>query len=198
MENRQIADIFTEIADILDINGDNPFRIRSYRNAARAVGDMSENIAAMAREGKDLEQIPGIGKSIAEKIKEIVSTGKLRFLNELRAGLPRGLPELLKIEGLGPRKVKLFYEKLKIDTVDKLEAAAKAGKLHELFRMGDKSEENLIKAIARYRTGQGRFKLSVAFDYAESIINYLKKSKGVKVIEAAGCPDFTFLFFCPI
>ncbi|MCX6338705.1 MAG: DNA polymerase/3'-5' exonuclease PolX [Candidatus Aureabacteria bacterium] len=186
MENRQIADIFTEIADILDINGDNPFRIRSYRNAARAVGDMSENIAAMAREGKDLEQIPGIGKSIAEKIKEIVSTGKLRFLNELRAGLPRGLPELLKIEGLGPRKVKLFYEKLKIDTVDKLEAAAKAGKLHELFRMGDKSEENLIKAIARYRTGQGRFKLSVAFDYAESIINYLKKSKGVKVIEAAG------------
>ncbi len=186
MENRQIADVFTEIADILDIKGDNPFRIRSYRNAARAVGDMSENVAAMVREGKDIEQIPGIGASIAEKIKEIVATGKLKFLDELRAELPKGLPELLKIEGMGPKKVKLFYEKLKIDGVDKLEAAAKGGKLRELFRMGDKSEENLIKALARYRAGQGRFKLSVAFDYAESIIRYLKKSKGVEAIEVAG------------
>ncbi|MEJ2745320.1 MAG: helix-hairpin-helix domain-containing protein, partial [bacterium] len=83
MENRQIADVFTEIADILDIKGDNPFRIRSYRNAARAVGDMSENVAAMVRDGKGLERIPGIGASIAEKIKEIVSTGKLKFLSEL-------------------------------------------------------------------------------------------------------------------
>lgn len=186
MENRQIADVFDEIADILDIKGDNPFRIRSYRNAARAVGDMSENVAGMAREGKDLEQIPGIGASIAEKIKEIVSTGKLKFLDELRAELPKGLPELLKIEGMGPKKVKLFYEKLNIDGVDKLEAAARAGKLSGLFRMGDKSEENLVKALARYRAGQGRFKLSVAFDYAESIIKYLKKSKGVKAIEVAG------------
>ena len=186
MENMQIADVFTEIADILDIKGDNPFRIRSYRNAARAVGDMSENVAAMVREGKDIEQIPGIGASIAEKIKEIVATGKLKFLDELRAELPKGLPELLKIEGMGPKKVKLFYEKLKIDGVDKLEAAAKGGKLRELFRMGDKSEENLIKALARYRAGQGRFKLSVAFDYAESIIRYLKKSKGVEAIEVAG------------
>jgi len=186
MENRQIADIFTEIADILDIKGDNPFRIRSYRNAARSVGDMSENVAAMVREGKDLEQIPGIGASIAEKIKKIVSTGRLEFLDELRAGLPRGLTELLKIEGLGPKKVKLFYDNLKIDTVDKLEAAAREGELRELFRMGDRSEENLIKAIARYRTGQGRFKLSVAFEYAQSIINYLKKSEGVRAIEVAG------------
>lgn len=186
MENRQIADVFTEIADILDIKGDNPFRIRSYRNAARAVGDMSENVAALAREGKDLERIPGIGASIAEKIKEMVATGKLKFLDELRSGLPKGLPELLKIEGMGPKKVRLFYEQLKIDGVDKLEAAAKAGKLRDLFRMGDKSQENLIRALARYRAGQGRFKLSVAFDYAESIIGYLKKSRGVKAIEVAG------------
>ncbi|MCX6340560.1 MAG: DNA polymerase/3'-5' exonuclease PolX [Candidatus Aureabacteria bacterium] len=186
MENREIADIFEEIADILDIRGENPFRIRSYRNAARAIGDMSESVAAMVREGKDIETIPGIGKSIDEKIREIVTTGKLKFLNELRASLPKGLTELLRIEGLGPKKVKLFYEKMKIDSVDKLEAAAKGGTLRELEGMGDKSEENLLKAIARYRAGQGRFKLSVGLEYAESIARYLKKSKGVKAIEAAG------------
>jgi len=186
MENREIADIFEEIADILDIQGENPFRIRSYRNAARAIGDMSESVAAMVREGKDIGAIPGIGKSIDEKIREIVATGKLKFLNELRASLPKGLTELLRIEGIGPKKVKLFYEKMKIDTVDKLEAAAKGGTLRQLEGMGDKSEENLLKAIARYRAGQGRFKLSVGLEYAESITRYLKKSKGVKAIEAAG------------
>lgn len=186
MENREIADIFSEIADILDIEGENPFRIRSYRNAARAIGDMPESVAAMVREGKALTDIPGIGESIAEKIMEIVSTGKLHFLDELRAGLPEGLPELLRIEGLGPRKVKLFYDALKIDTVDKLEAAAKKGRLREIEGMGDRSEENLLKAIARYRAGQGRFKLAVGLEYAEAIIRYLEKARGVKAIEAAG------------
>jgi DNA polymerase (family 10) len=186
MENRAIAEIFEEIADILDIKGENPFRIRSYRNAARVIGDMPESIASMVETGEDIETIPGIGKSIDEKVREIVSTGKLKFLEELRASLPRGLTELLRIEGLGPKKAKLFYDELHIDTVDKLEAAAKEGTLHALFRMGDKSEENLLKAIARYRAGQGRFKLSVALDYAESIVRYLKKGKGVTAVEPAG------------
>ncbi len=186
MENRQIADILSEVADILDIQGENPFRIRSYRSAARTIDDMSENLAAMVREGRELEKIPGIGKSIAEKIKEIVSTGKLNFLDELMSKMPEGLVEMLRIEGLGPKKVKLFYDKLKIDTVDKLEAAARRGELSELFRMGDKSEEKLLEAIERFRAGMGRFKLSVGLEYSESIINYLKKAKGVKAIEAAG------------
>lgn len=186
MENIQIADFFTEIADILDIQGENPFRIRSYRSAARGIEDMYENLASMVRDGKDLRKISGVGKSIAEKIKEIVSTGKLSFLEDLRASLPRGLTEMLKIEGLGPKKVRLFYDKLNIDNVVKLKKAAREGRLHDLFRMGDKSEENLIRAITRYQAGQGRFKLSVGFEYAESITMYLKGAKGVKAIEVAG------------
>lgn len=186
MENRQIADVFEEIADILDIKGENPFRIRSYRTAARAIGDYPRNIAAMVKAGEDVQKIPGIGKSISEKIVEIVETGALAFLGELRATLPKGLTDLLRIEGLGPKRVKLFSDELGIDTVDKLEAAAKEGKLHGLFRMGEKTEENLLGAIARYRTGQGRFKLSVALEYAESITKYLQKAKGVAAIEPAG------------
>jgi DNA polymerase (family 10) len=186
MENRQIEEIFSEIADILDIQGGNPFRIRSYRAAARAVGDMSERLATMVEEGKDLESIPGIGKSIAEKIKELVTTGKLQSFEELRSTVPEGLIEMLRIEGLGPKKVKLFYDELKIDTVEKLEAAARSGKLRELFRMGGRSEEKLIKAIERFRAGRGRFKLSVGLEYAESIMKYLKTAKGVEAIEAAG------------
>ncbi len=106
MENKTIADIFTEIADILDIQGENPFRVRSYRNAARTIEDMSQSLEALVKAGKNLEEIPGIGKSISEKIQEILSTGKCHFLEELQAKVPPGLTELLKLEGLGPKKVK--------------------------------------------------------------------------------------------
>ena len=186
MENRQIADMLEEVADILDIQGANPFRVRSYRSAARAVSDMTENLAAMVRAGEDPRKIHGIGKSIAEKIREIVTTGKLSFLEELRAALPRGVVEMLSVEGVGPKKVKLFYDELKIDSVDKLEKAAREGRLHGLFRMGDKSEEKLLKAIERYRRGRGRFRISVALDYAESLVRYLGACRGIKHIEVAG------------
>ena len=186
MENTAIADVFNEIADILDILGENPFRIRSYRNAARVIGDMSENIATVAREGGDITALPGIGAALAEKVKELASTGRLSFLSELRERLPRGLPVLLKIEGLGPKKVKLFYDTLTIDSVDKLEKAAREGTLMDLPGIGDKSGENLLKAIARYRAGQGRFKLSAGLEYAESLIRHLRKARGVTAIEAAG------------
>ncbi|MEI6632238.1 MAG: DNA polymerase/3'-5' exonuclease PolX [Chlamydiota bacterium] len=186
MENTAIADVFNEIADILDILGENPFRIRSYRNAARVIGDMSESIATVVREGGDITVLPGIGAALAEKVKELVSTGRLSFLAELREKLPRGLPGLLKIEGLGPKKVKLFYDTLHIDTVDKLEKAAREGTIRDLPGMGDKSGDNLLKAIARYRAGQGRFKLSAGLEYAESLMRHLRKARGVAAIEAAG------------
>ena len=163
MENEKIARYFEEIADILDIQGENPFRIRSYRNAARTISDLSENAASLVREGEDLTRRPGIGSSIAEKIKEIVTTGKLKFLDDLKKQLPPSLPELLSIEGIGPKKVKLFYEKLGVDSVDSLEKAAKAGQLHNLFRMGEKTEENIIRAIENYRKGAGRFRLDDGF-----------------------------------
>ncbi len=186
MENRTIADIFTEIADILDIQGENPFRVRSYRNAARTIGDMSQSLDSLVKAGKNLEEIPGIGKSIGEKIHEILSTGKCHSLEDLRAKVSPGLTELLKLEGLGPKKVKLLYDELGVDSVDRLEKAAQAGRLRDLAGMGLKTEEKVLKSVEQYRAGMGRFKLSVGFTYAEALIEYLKDVPGVKRLDAAG------------
>ncbi len=186
MENKSIADILTEIADILDIQGENPFRVRSYRNAARTIADMGQSVRAMVQAGEDLEQIPGIGKSLQEKIEEIVSTGKCGFLEELRAKVPPALTELLKLEGLGPKKVKLLYDELGVDSVDRLEKSAQAGKLRDLPGMGLKTEEKVLKSIEQYRAGMGRFKLSVGFTYAQALLEYLKGVPGLKRLDPAG------------
>lgn len=186
MENEKIAQYFNEIADILDIQGENPFRIRSYRNAGRNLEDMTENVASLVREGVDLTKFPGIGASIAEKINEIVKTGRLKFLDDLKKKLPGGLPELLRIEGIGPKKVKLFYQEAGVDSIDRLEKAARAGKLHGIFRMGGKTEEKIIKAIENYRKGAGRFRLDVGFTYARSIVDYLESVRGLEELIPAG------------
>jgi DNA polymerase (family 10) len=186
MENKAIADIFTEIADILDIQGENPFRVRSYRNAARTIEDMSQSLETMVKSGKSPEEIPGIGKSISDKIGEILSTGKSHFLEELQSKMPAGLTELLKLEGLGPKKVKALYEELGVDSVDRLEKAAQAGRLRDLPGMGLKTEEKILKSIETYRSGMGRFKLSVGFQYAQAFLEYLKGVPGVKRLDPAG------------
>jgi len=186
MENKQIADFFARIADLLEIQGENPFRIRSYRNAARILADMPDSLDEMVRSGRDLEEISGIGSGISKKIVEIVQTGKLKFLEEQLAKVPAGLPDLLRVEGLGPKKAKLFYDKLGIDSLDKLEEAAKEGRLRDLDGMGAKSEEKILKAIQNVRRGLGRFKLSVGLSYAEALVEYLKSVKGVKRLEPSG------------
>jgi len=186
VENKQIADFFARIADLLEIQGDNPFRIRSYRNAARILGDMPDSLAEMVGTGRNLEEISGIGSGISKKIVEIVETGKLKFLDEQMAKVPSGLPGLLKVEGLGPKKVKLFYDKLGIDSLDRLEEAAKAGKLRDLDGMGAKSEEKILKGIRNVRRGLGRFKLDVGLSYAQALVEYLKGVKGVKRLEPSG------------
>ncbi len=186
MENKTIADIFTEIADILDIQEENLFRVRSYRNAARTIENLSQSLQSLVAAGKNLEEIPGIGKSIREKIEEILATGKCHFLEELRAKVPPGLTELLKLEGLGPKKVKILYDELGVDSVDRLEKAAQAGKLRSLPGMGLKTEEKVLKAITTYRAGVGRFKLSVGYIYAQALLEYLGGVPGVKRLDAAG------------
>jgi DNA polymerase (family 10) len=186
MENRTIADVFTEIADILEIQGENPFRVRSYRNAARTIADMSQSVEALFRAGENLEEIPGIGKSISEKIRELLTTGKSHSLEELRSQIPRGLTELLKLEGLGPKKVKVLYDELNVDSIDRLEKSAQAGRLRDLAGMGIKTEEKILKSIEHYRAGMGRFKLSVGFQYAEALLRHLKGVPGVKRLDPAG------------
>ena len=186
MENKSIADIFTEIADLLDIQGENPFRIRSYRNAARTIGDMSESLQDLVKTGRNLEEIPGIGKSIHEKILEIIKTGRCQSLEDLKKKTPPGLTELLRLEGLGPKKVKLLYDGLAVDSVDRLEKAARAGRLRDLPGMGEKTEEKLLKSIEQFRAGVGRFKLSTGFTYAEALGRYLRDVPGVKRLDPAG------------
>lgn len=186
MENKALADLFFEIADILEILGENPFRIQSYRNAARVIQDMGASIEGLARDGADLEEIPGIGKSIHIKIEEILATGKCAYLEELRARVPATLVELLRLPGLGPKKIKLLYDHLKIDCLDALEEAAKAGRLRDIRGMGLKTEQKILLSIEQYRGGMGRFKLSVGFAYAEALLGYLKEVPGVEKLEAAG------------
>jgi len=186
VENKSIADIFTEIADILDIQGENPFRIRSYRNAARTIGDLTENLENMVKAGGNPEEIPGIGKSMHEKIVEIVKTGKCQSLEELKKKTPPGLTELLRLDGLGPKKVKLLYDELGVDSVDRLEKAAQAGRLRNLAGMGEKTEEKILKSVEQFRAGIGRFKLSIGFTYAGALERYLGDVPGVKRLDPAG------------
>lgn len=186
MNNQEIARFLTEIADLLDIKGENPFRIRSYRNGARTVDDLAEDLTGMIADGKDLTKVAGIGVSLAEKIQELVETGKLKFLDDLKNQLPPGLPELLKLQGIGPKKVKLFYDDAGVDSIDSLARAAETGKLHGLSRMGYKTEAKILRAIDNYRKGAGRFRIDIGFTYAESITNYLNPLKGLKALVPAG------------
>ncbi len=186
MDNRTIAALLYEIADILDIQGENPFRVLSYRNAARAIADMSESLEALVKAGKNLEEIPGVGKSIHLKIEEILATGKCLFLEELRTQVPAGVVELMKLEGLGPKKIKILYEKLAVSSLEALEEAARAGRLRAVRGMGAKTEEKILKSIEQFRSGGGRFKLSEGLAYADSLVNFLQGVSGVKRLDVSG------------
>ncbi len=186
MENAEIARIFEEIADILELRGDNPFRIRSYRRAAQVVGSFPQRLEEMCRRGEDLSSISGVGKALAGKIKEIVETGDCDKHRELMATEEASLLELLKIPGVGPRHVKMFYDVLGIKTVDDLEKAAKSGKLASLPGMGEKSQENILRGIEDYRSMSGRFPLGLAVQYAEAAVNRLAELEHTVKIEIAG------------
>ena len=173
MTNAQIAAAFKEIANRLEILGENPFRVRSYRKAARICGDMPAALADMLARDEDLTKIDGIGKSTAEKIAELVGTGTCATLGELRIKLPATLTELLTIESLGPKKVKLLYEQVGVAGVEDLARAARDGKLETLPGFGTKSVEKILAGIDRYRRAAGRFLLSRGIATAERIIGQL-------------------------
>lgn len=190
MENSEISEILETIADLLEIRGDNVFKIRSYRNASATIEGLSVTLKSIVeKEPKELLNITGIGKGISEKIIELVSTGKCTFLKELLKEMPKGLLELLKISGLGPKKVALLYHEAGISTVSGLEKAVKGKKLAGLPGIGEKSEEKLVKAISDYKKLKetaGRFRISIAKEIAEDIKAYLKESKLVSEVDHAG------------
>lgn len=184
--NADIAGIFEEIANLLEIQGANPFRIRAYRNAARIISELSQEAASLLEKGKDLTQLPGIGEDLAGKIKEIVSTGHCSLLEKLRKELPPAITELLKIPGLGPKRVRALYHDLDVQTVEQLYRAALDGRIRTLPGFGEKTEHNIRQAIEAHANQTQRFKLSVAAQYAEALKKFLKTIAGVAKVTIAG------------
>jgi len=186
IHNADIAAIFEEIAELLEIQNENPFRIRAYRNAARQVEGMGVPVADMVAKGEDLTELPGIGDDLAAKIQEIVATGQCKALEKLRKQVPPSITELLKIPGLGPKRVRALYDTLKVKSIDQLAKAAQAGKIRELGGFGAKTEQTILAALGAHVTGQKRFKLAIAGQYAEPLKQYLEKVPGVQQVVLAG------------
>ncbi len=167
--NRQIADVFETVADLLQLKGENIHRILAYRNAAESIRELPRDLAAVAAENK-LESIPNVGATLAEKITEMLTTGQLTFYEKLKAEIPAGLVDVLHINGVGPKRAMQFYKELGLATVPEVEAAAKAGKLRDLSGMGAKSEQKILDGIAALARRSDRVRIDVAMEAAESIL----------------------------
>jgi len=186
VNNREIAAIFNEMADLLEIAGENPFRVRAYRNAARTVEGYSRSMAEMLAAHEDLEKLPTIGEDLAGKIKEIVDTGRLRKLQQLERGVSPALAGMLRLPGLGPKRVKVLHERLRIDTQDELEQAAEQGKIRELPGFGAKTEAKILEAIRRHADEQRRFLWHEAESVGNELVRHLEQARAVKDIVIAG------------
>jgi DNA polymerase (family 10) len=186
VHNEDIAAVFDEVADLLEIEGDNPFRIRAYRNGARALRELGREVRTLTDQGADLTKLAGIGKNLAAKIHEIIDTGHCSTLDKLRKQLPADLTHLLKLPGLGPKRVHALYHELDIHTHEQLERAARDGLIRQLPGFGEKTEARILEALqAHADTGQ-RIKLAVAARYAESLVAYLQSVRGVEKVDVAG------------
>ncbi len=186
MINQQIARIFNRIADLLEIKGENPFRVRAYRNAARTIESLGKNLQEMVEQKQDLTSLPGIGKDLAGKINEIVETGNLSKLEELEKRVPPGLVELLKVEGLGPKRIKVLHDKLGITRLEELRDAASQNRIRELPGFGKKLEDLILKGVVLAKKEGRRFRWSLAESYVTEILDHLKKAPGLKNVQVAG------------
>jgi DNA polymerase (family 10) len=187
MINSQIADIFYKIADILEMQNV-AWKPTAYRNAARELESLSKDVAEIYKSGgvTALEEIPTIGEALAKKIVQFIETGKIEEYEKLKQSLPMDIEELSKVEGLGPKKILLLYKKLKIKNLKELEAAAKAGKIAKLPRMGEKSEENILKSIVFAKTAGERKPLGYALPIANELVAKLKKLPEIQKIQICG------------
>ncbi|MGD0436857.1 MAG: DNA polymerase/3'-5' exonuclease PolX, partial [Bryobacteraceae bacterium] len=187
MENREIARMLAETADLMEIAAEDGFRIRSYRNAASVLEGYPERVQDLVSSpDRKVTDIPGVGKGIAGAIEEICTRGSFQKRDTLLAQYPPSLLELLKIQGLGPKGIALVYQHYKVASIDELERLCREEKLRELPRMGAKLEEKVLKSIAQYRQRVGRFLLSFARKSADELIPYLAEGGGLEKIEAAG------------
>jgi len=186
VQNSDVSDVLNKMADLLDIEGANPFRIRGYRNAARTVSSLPQNVSDLIQSGKDLSELPGIGKDLAGKIKEIVETGSIAQLEEIEGRMPAGLSNLMKVAGLGPKRVKTLHQHLGVTDLKELREAARQGKVSELEGFGKNTEQKILEEIEATEGREERIKLVEAEQRARSLIEYLKETKGIKEITIAG------------
>lgn len=186
MINQRIAQIFNRIADLLEIKGENPFRVRAYRNASKTIESLGKNLQEMVKQEEDLTGLPGIGKDLADKIREIVETGRLSKLDELEKQVPPGLIELLKVEGLGPKRLKVLHDELGITGLEELKDAAAQHKIRELPGFGKKLEDLILKGVVLAKKEGRRFRWSLAESYVTEIVDYLKRASGLENVQVAG------------
>src|SRR5213595_2272560 len=187
MQNPDIARLFDEVADLLEIQDANPFRVRAYRNAARTIRDFHEPIADLVQAGaKDLTDIPGIGEDLAEQITDIVTTGELPLRKELASKLPAGLLDLLRIPGLGPKRVKLLHKKLKVTSAADLATALNKGRIQKLKGFGPKIEEKIRTGLGAAQVSERRLLLHEAEAQANAIVAHLEAGGGITQIAVAG------------
>jgi len=186
MENRNIAAVFYETADLMEIRGDDPFRIRSYRRAAEAVEGLPTRIADIASDTKKLLEIAGIGKSMAGNIQQLLNEGNFPLHAELLQKYRPSMLELLKIQGLGPKTIALIWDAYQVCDIEGVEKLAREGKIRELPRMGEKHEQKILRGIEEYRRISGRFLLDAAERTADKIKQFLAEMPGVEKITAAG------------
>lgn len=185
MKNHEIAALFERIANVLELKGENTFRINSYRKAARVIGDLTEDIEELAGAGK-LTDIPGIGEGTAEKIIEYINTGKMSKYDEVMKGVSEETVTLMQIPGLGPKTVAMLNRELDIVGLSDLEKALHEGKLKGLFGIGDKKIENIIKGIELFKTSQQRISIGMAYPVVKKMIEGLRHNPLIKDIQAAG------------
>ena len=185
MKNKLVADIFYRIADLLDVNGETFFKTRAYRKAAQTIETLDENIEIVSKE-KRLQLIPGIGESLAKKIKEIVETDRLEYYEKLKKETPEGVIDLLEILGLGPKKVSALYRNLSISNISDLKEACSKGKLRNLEGFGEITEKNILRGITLREKTSGRVLLNVAYEYGNNYLEYLRKCKKIEKISIAG------------
>ncbi len=184
MENPEVAQLFEEVADLLDIQGANPFRVRAYRNAVRTIRDLSQPLAKMPAE--NLEHLTGIGKDLAGKIGTILETGDLPLRQELRREVPPGLRDLVTVPGLGPKRARTLHDRLRIGSLDELRQAVQKHRIRRLPGFGAKTEANILQALQGREEAGRRVQLAEAKVYADAVLRHLKSTPGIGQVAVAG------------
>ncbi|MXW56618.1 MAG: DNA polymerase III, partial [Gemmatimonadales bacterium] len=179
MENIEIVRVLNEVADLLEIQQANPFRVRAYRNAVRTINAHASPLRKLVEQGADLTALPSIGKGMADNIRELVESGRLAMLDEMAAEIPPGLVELMRLPGVGPKKARKLWDELGVESIDDLEEVASEGRVAELPGFGVKTQDRILSGIRNYRTSTNRFSLGEVDKLLPRLIDTRQAKPGV-------------------